>query len=155
MKSERGNKKEMKQTNGNAASEGFTSEEREAMKARTEELRKARSGKGDGESDVLKCISAMSGPDRTMAEKIHKLIRVSGTGLTPRTWYGMPAYAWNGEVLCFFQPAAKFKSRYATLGFSDKARLDEGSMWPVVFALKELGRVEETAIVDLLRKALR
>ncbi len=155
MKDEDSNKRGMKRTGRNAASEGFTQEEREAMKARTEEIRKAHSGRGDGESDVLKCISTMSGPDRAMAERIHKLIKESGTGLVSRTWYGMPAYGRNGDVVCFFQPAAKFKSRYATIGFSDRARLDDGSMWPVAFALKDLGTAEERSIVELLRKAIR
>src|SRR5438309_1932570 len=128
---------------------GFTDEERGAMKDRIQELKGA-----DGESAVLAKIAAMPEPDRTMGKRLHAIIKASAPALSPRTWYGMPAYAKDGEVVCFFQPAAKFKTRYATLGFSDAANLDEGAMWPVVFALKELGATEEERISALVKKAL-
>src|SRR3954467_9525962 len=113
-------------------SKGFTDEEQAAMKERAQELKAAaRAGGVDGESDVLAKIAEMAEPDRAMAERLHAIIKASAPSLSPRTWYGMPAYAKDGDVVCFFQPAQKFKTRYATLGFSDKAHLDEGSMWPV------------------------
>ena len=117
-------------------SDSFTAEERAAMKERSRELKAATRGtKADGESDVLAKIAEMQEPDRVMAERLHALINASTPELSPRTWYGMPAYAKDDKVLCYFKPAAKFKTRYATLGFSDKANLDEGAMWPVEFAL--------------------
>jgi uncharacterized protein YdhG (YjbR/CyaY superfamily) len=129
-------------------SKGFTPEERDAMKERAREL------KSDaGESDLLAKIAEMPEPDRAMATRLHALIRASAPALAPKTWYGMPAYARDGNVVCFFQAAAKFKARYATFGFSDKANLDEGAMWPVAFALKELTATEEARIVALVRKA--
>jgi len=136
----------------------FTDEERAAMKERareveTEARRGERGGSADGESDVLAKIAEMAEPDRTMAKRIHALVKASAPALSPRTWYGMPAYAKDGKVVCFFQSAQKFKSRYATLGFSDQARLDEGNMWPTSFALKELAAAEETRIAALVEKA--
>jgi uncharacterized protein YdhG (YjbR/CyaY superfamily) len=131
---------------------GFTDEERAAMKARAAEL-KAEKSKADGESDALAAIAAMPQPDRAMAARLHKIITASAPTLDPKTWYGMPAYAKDGNVVCFFQSAQKFKTRYATLGFSDKANLDDGDMWPVAFALKELTAAEEARIVALVKKA--
>jgi hypothetical protein len=138
---------------------GFTDEERAAMKERVQEMktsapRGARVDKADGESAVLAKIAEMREPDRAMAKRLHAIIKASAPALSPRTWYGMPAYAKDGEVLCFFQPAQKFKTRYATLGFSDAANLDEGPMWPVVFALKELTATEEARISALVKKAV-
>src|SRR5256885_3002380 len=126
----------------NEKSNGFTDEERAAMRERAQELkagarRGPRAGKADGESDVLAKIAEMPKPDRAMAERLHAVIKASAPALSPRTWYGMPAYAKDGKVVCFFQSAHKFKARYATFGFSDKANLDEGTVWPVAFALKE------------------
>ncbi|MGH7513120.1 MAG: iron chaperone [Gemmatimonadales bacterium] len=138
---------------------GFTDEERAAMKERTQELKaEARRGphveKADGESDVLAKIAEMPKPDRAMAERLHAIIKASAPALSPRTWYGMPAYAKDGNVVCFFQGAHKFKARYATFGFSDKANLDEGTVWPVAFALKELTAAEEARIGALVKKAV-
>src|SRR5919109_1554245 len=138
-----------KRTTGKA-SKGFTDEERAAMRERARELKGPRPGKADGESDVLAKIAEMPEPDRAMAERLHALITASAPALSPRTWYGMPAYAKDGAVVCFFQSAHKFKSRYATLGFSDKANLDEGAMWPTTFALKTLGKAEEKKISALV-----
>src|SRR6266699_3626975 len=140
-------------------SKGFTDEERAAMKERAQELkaearRGARAGKTDGERDVLAKIAEMPEPDRAMAKRLHAIIKAGAPALSPRTWYGMPAYAKDGEVVCFFQPAQKFKTRYATLGFSDAANLDEGALWPVVFALKELTATEEARISALVKKAV-
>jgi len=136
-------------------SNGFSDEERAAMKERVRELKSAgRKNGADGESEVLTKISAMKDPDRSMAKRLHALIKANVPGLSPKTWYGMPAYAIEDKVVCFFQDAAKFKSRYATIGFSDKANLDEGSMWPTTFALKDLTPVEEARIVTLLKKAV-
>lgn len=134
-------------------SSGFTDEERAAMKERAKEVKSARAGEDDGEKEVLAKVAEMPDADRVMAERIHALIRESVPGLTPRTWYGMPAYAKDGNVVCFFQPAQKFKSRYATLGFSDKANLDEGDMWPTSFALKELTAAVEARIAELVKTA--
>ncbi len=138
---------------------GFTDEERAAMRERAQELNAAarrgpRAGKTDGESDVLAKIAEMPEPDRAMAERLHAIIKASAPALSPRTWYGMPAYAKHGNVVCFFQSAQKFKSRYATFGFSDKANLDEGAMWPTAFALKELTAAEEARIGTLVKKAV-
>ena len=138
-------------------SRGFTDEERGAMRERAEELKAdARRGKSkaDGESDVLAKIAEMQEPDRAMAERLHAIVKASAPALSPRTWYGMPAYAKDGKVVCFFQSAQKFKTRYATFGFSDKANLDEGAIWPVAFALKELTATEEARIVALVKKAV-
>jgi uncharacterized protein YdhG (YjbR/CyaY superfamily) len=136
------------------ASQGFTAEERAAMKERAREL-KAEGSKADGERDVLAKIAEMPKPDRAMAERLHAIIKATAPDLVPRTWYGMPAYAKDGNVLCFFQSADKFKSRYATLGFSDKANLDKGAMWPTSFALKELTAADEAKIVALVKKAVK
>ena len=140
-------------------SEGFTDEERAAMKERARELKAAarrgpRADKADGESDVLAKIAEMPEPDRAMAERLHALIKASAPALSPRTWYGMPAYAKDGKVVCFFQSAQKFKTRYATLGFSDKANLDDGTMWPTSFALTELTAADEARIGALVKKAV-
>lgn len=135
------------------ASETFTAEERAAMKERAREA-KAAAGKADGESDVLAKIAEMPKADRAIAERLHALIKATAPGLTPRTWYGMPAYAKDGKVVCFFQSAHKFKSRYATLGFSDRANLDKDEMWPTSFALKRLTDAEEKKIRALVKKAV-
>jgi len=132
---------------------GFTDDERAAMKERVQEL-KAAADKADGESAVLAKIAEMAEPDRAMAKRIHAIIKASAPALSPRTWYGMPAYAKDGEVLCYFQPAQKFKTRYSTFGFSDAANLDEGALWPVVFALKELTATEGARISALVKKAV-
>ena len=136
--------------------EGLSDEERAAMKERTRELKAEarRAGKADGESDVLAKIAEMPEPDRVMAERLHAIIKASAPDLSPRTWYGMPAYAKDGGVVCFFQSAAKFKARYATFGFSDKANLDQGAMWPTSFALKELTAADEAKIGELVKKAV-
>src|SRR5215471_15077013 len=139
-------------------SKGFTDEERAAMKERAQELKaEARRGprpdEADGESDVLAQIAAMQEPDRAMAKRFHAIIKAIAPALSPKTWYGMPAYAKDGKVVCYFQSAQKFKSRYATFGFSDTAHLDEGDMWPVAFALKELTAAEEARISALVKKA--
>jgi uncharacterized protein YdhG (YjbR/CyaY superfamily) len=142
----------------NKKSKGFTDEERAAMKERAQELkaearRGPRADKAEEESDVLAKIAAMQEPDRAMAKRLHAIIKASAPALSPKTWYGMPAYAKDGKVVCFFQSAQKFKSRYATFGFSDTAHLDEGDMWPVAFALKELTAAEEARISALVKKA--
>lgn len=150
-----GTKRSAKSATGDA-SEGWTDEERAAMKERAREMKAEagrRTGKADGEADVLAKIAEMSAPDRAMAERLHALIKASAPALTPKTWYGMPAYAKDGKVVCFFQSAEKFKSRYATLGFSDSANLDKGAMWPTSFALKELTAAEEAKIATLVKKA--
>jgi uncharacterized protein YdhG (YjbR/CyaY superfamily) len=141
----------------NRKSDGFTAEERAAMKERSRELKaaaRAKNGKADGEGDVLAKIAEMAEGDRAIAVRVHAIVTASAPELSPRTWYGMPAYAKDGKVLCFFKPAEKFKTRYATFGFSDKANLDEGAMWPVEFALKELTATEEARISALLNKAV-
>ncbi|MGZ3601396.1 MAG: iron chaperone [Ktedonobacterales bacterium] len=137
------------------ANTGFTDEERAAMRERAREQR-ARPGAGtaDGERDVLAKIAAMAAPDRAMAERLHAIITASAPALSPKTWYGMPAYAKDGQVVCFFQSAEKFKTRYATLGFSDKAHLDDGGLWPIAFALKELTTADEAKIAALVKKAV-
>ena len=135
------------------ASKGFTDEERGAMKERVQEL-KAAADKADGESAVLAKIAEMPGPDRAMGERLHAIIKASAPALSPRLWYGMPAYAKDGKVVCFFQSAQKFNTRYATFGFSDAANLDEGAMWPVAFALKKLTAAEEARIGALVKKAV-
>jgi uncharacterized protein YdhG (YjbR/CyaY superfamily) len=144
-----------KSTAASKKSKGFTDEEKAAMKEYLRERQGVRPKVGaDGESAVLAKIAEMKEPDRAMAKRVHEIIRANRPGLTPRTWYGMPAYAnEDGNVVCFFQPAQKFKTRYSTLGFSDKAKLDEGAMWPVTYALKELTPAEETKIVALVKKA--
>ncbi len=138
--------------------EGFTDEERAAMKERARELKaeaRAKKDKMDGESDVFAKIAEMPEPDRAMAERLHAIIRASAPDLSPKTWYGMPAYAnKDGKVVCYFTPASKFNSRYATFGFNDDANLDEGSMWPTSFALKALTAAEEARISALVKKAV-
>jgi uncharacterized protein YdhG (YjbR/CyaY superfamily) len=138
-------------------SDGWTDDERAAMKERAREMKaEARRGKEkeDGERDVLAKIAEMPKQDRVMAERLHAIVKASAPDLVPKTWYGMPAYAKDGKVVCFFQSAQKFKSRYATLGFSDEANLDKGAMWPTSFALKELTAAEETKIAALVKKAV-
>jgi hypothetical protein len=137
------------------ASKLFTDEERAAMREYAQERKAAaRGGKADDESAVLEKIAAMPAPDRTMGERLHAIIKASAPGLSSRLWYGMPAYAKDGNVVCFFQNAQKFKTRYSTLGFSDKAKLDEGQMWPTTFALKELTAADEARIGALVKKAV-
>jgi uncharacterized protein YdhG (YjbR/CyaY superfamily) len=132
-------------------SEGFTDEERSAMKERVQELK---AKKGDGESDLLAKIAAMPEPERRMAERLHAIVKATAPELSPKTWYGMPAWAKDGDVVCFFQSAQKFKTRYATLGFSDKAKLDEGSLWPTAFALEAMTAAEEERIAALVKRAV-
>ncbi len=149
-------KKETRSANSTAS--GFSDEERAAMKERAQELKaeaaRGKRGKADGETDVLAKIAEMPEPDRTMATRLHELIKANVPALSPKTWYGMPAYARDGKVVCFFQTAHRFKTRYATLGFSDEANLDEGAMWPTSFALKELTAAEEARIIALVKKAV-
>ena len=153
----KGTQRSAKRTTGKAA-KGFTAEERAAMRERARELkaegRGPRAGEADGESEVLAKIAEMQESDRAMAERLHALIKASAPDLSPRTWYGMPAYAKDGKVLCFFQSGQKFKTRYATFGFNDKANLDEGAMWPVAFALKEWTADVEARIDALVKKAV-
>jgi len=150
----KGTRKSAKSTTAiDKPSKGFTAEERAAMKERAREL-KAEANKADGERDVLAKIAEMQGSERAMAKRLHAIIKASAPTLSPKTWYGMPAYAKDGKVVCFFQSAQKFKSRYATFGFSDEAKLDEGAMWPTSFALKELTAAEEAKIGALLKKAV-
>ena len=154
----KGTQQSAKSTAGKA-SKGFTVEERAAMRERAQELKAAarrgpRASKTDGENDVLAKIAEMPKRDRAMAERLHAIVKASAPALSPRTWYGMPAYAKDGKVVCFFQSGQKFKTRYATLGFSDNANLDEGDMWPTAFALKELSAAEEARISALLKKAV-
>jgi hypothetical protein len=158
MSPKKGKQKSAKSTTGEA-SKGFTDEERAAMRERAQELKAAaRRGSGakkaDGESNVLAKIAEMSEPDRAMAERLHAIIKASAPALSATTWYGMPAYAKDGKVICFFQCAQKFKTRYATFGFSDKANLDEGGIWPTAFALKELTAAEEARIGALVKRAV-
>jgi uncharacterized protein YdhG (YjbR/CyaY superfamily) len=134
------------------SSSALTAEERAAMKELVQERKAAARGE-DGESAVLAKIAEMPEPDRAMAERLHAIVKTSAPSLSPKTWYGMPAYAKDGKVVCFFQSAAKFKARYATFGFSDKANLDDGNMWPTYFALKELTSAEEKKIAGLVKKA--
>jgi len=135
------------------SAKGLTAEERAALKERLKEEKAEREGKA-AESDVLAKIAEMTEPDRAMAKRIHEIITASAPALSPKTWYGMPAYARDGEVICFFQSAQKFNARYAQFGFNDKANLDEGAMWPVAFALKELTAAEEAKISALVKKAV-
>ena len=132
--------------------QGFTAEERAAMKERVRELK---GGKADGEADVLAKIAEMSKPDKAMAKRVHAIVKASAPDLSPRTWYGMPAYSKDDRVVCFFQPAGKFKARYSTLGFNDGANLDQGNMWPTSFALTKLTAAEEKKIGTLVKKAVR
>ncbi|MEH0638109.1 iron chaperone [Streptomyces bottropensis] len=152
--------RESTRNSGRAATkfEGFSAEERDAMKEHAQELkatarRGTRSAKADGEADVLAKIAGMADADRVLAERVHEIVRAAAPDLAPKLWYGMPAYARDGKVVCFFQSAQKFKSRYATLGFSDQARLDEGTLWPTAYALTELTAATEVRIAELLRSA--
>jgi uncharacterized protein YdhG (YjbR/CyaY superfamily) len=156
MSAKKGTQKSAKSTTATGkTSEGFTDEERAAMKERAQELKAdARADKADGESAVLANLAAMPEPDRALGERLHAIIKASAPALSPRLWYGMPAYAKDGKVVCFFQSAAKFKTRYATFGFQHEANLDEGAMWPVAFALKELTAAEEARIAALVKKAV-
>jgi uncharacterized protein YdhG (YjbR/CyaY superfamily) len=161
MSAKKATQKSTKSTTATAKkSKGFTDEERAAMKERALELkadarRAPRRDKADGERAVLAKIAEMQGPDRAMAERLHAIIKASAPALSPKTWYGMPAYAKDGKVVCFFQSAQKFNSRYATFGFNDTAKLDEGAMWPTSFALKEVTAAEERKIAALVKKAVR
>jgi uncharacterized protein YdhG (YjbR/CyaY superfamily) len=139
---------------GTRKTEGFTPEERAAMQERAREL-KAEKNKAAGESDLLAKVAEMPKADRVMAERIHAIVKDVAPDLSPKTWYGMPAYAKDGKIVCFFQSAAKFKSRYATFGFNDSAKLDDGSMWPTSYALKSLSDAEERKIRALVKKAAR
>jgi uncharacterized protein YdhG (YjbR/CyaY superfamily) len=155
----KGTQRSAKSTTAIKKSKGFTDEERAAMKERAHELkaearRGPRADKADGESDVLAKIAEMQGPDRAMAERLHAIIKARAPALSPKLWYGMPAYAKDGKVVCFFQSAQKFNSRYATLGFNDTANLDKGAMWPTSFALKDLTPAEEAKIGALVKKAV-
>jgi len=139
------------------ASKGFTAEEREAMKARVQELKaeaRANKSRAQGETDVLAAIAAMKEPDRAMAGRLHAIVTAAAPALSPKTWYGMPAYAKDDKVVCFFQSSQKFGTRYATLGFSDKAKLDDGTMWATAFALAKLDAAEEARITALVKKAV-
>jgi uncharacterized protein YdhG (YjbR/CyaY superfamily) len=141
----------------NAKSKGFSDFEKAAMKERARELKaeeRANKDKAFGESTVLAAIAAMQEPDRTIAKRFHAIVKATAPALSPKTWYGMPAYAKDGEVVCFFQSAQKFKSRYSTFGFSDKANLDEGNIWPTGFALKALTGADEASIAALVKKAV-
>jgi uncharacterized protein YdhG (YjbR/CyaY superfamily) len=154
MSAEKATQKSAKSTTTvNKKSKGFTDEERAAMKERAQEL-KAEARRADGESALLAKVTEMPEPDRAMARRLHAIVTASAPDLTPKTWYGMPAYAKGGKVVCFFQSADKFKSRYATFGFSDEANLDEGAMWPTSFALKKLTAAEEKRIGALVKKAV-
>ena len=150
-------KSAMSTTASGKTSKGFTDEERAAMKERAQELKaeaRANKSKADGERDVLAKIAEMKGPDRALAKRLHAIVTASAPALAPKTWYGMPAYAKDGKVVCFFQSAQKFNTRYATFGFSDKANLDKGAMWPTSFALKELTAADEAKIGALVKKAV-
>jgi uncharacterized protein YdhG (YjbR/CyaY superfamily) len=147
------NKSAKRTTATGKTSKGFTDEERAAMKERAQEL-KAAAGKAEGESAVLAKIAAMREPDRAMGKRLHGIVKASAPSLSPKLWYGMPAYAKDGKVVCFFQDAQKFKTRYATFGFNDSANLDEGGLWPVAFALKELTAAEDARIGALVKKAV-
>ncbi len=158
MTAKKGTRKSAKSTSEiGKTSKGFTDNERVAMRERLQELkaegrRGPRADKADGESAVLTQIAAMPGPDRVLGERLHAIIKANAPALSPRLWYGMPAYAKDGKVVCFFQSAAKFKTRYATFGFQHEANLDEGTMWPVAFAMKELAAAEEARVGALCRK---
>jgi uncharacterized protein YdhG (YjbR/CyaY superfamily) len=150
----KGTKKAAKRTTApRNSSTGFTTDERAAMKERAKEL-KAEAAKADGEETLLAAIAKMPGSDRAMAKRLHTIIKDSAPGLSPKTWYGMPAYAKDGKVVCFFRGADKFKERYAMFGFNDSANLDKGAMWPVAFALTELTAADEKKIAALVKKAV-
>jgi uncharacterized protein YdhG (YjbR/CyaY superfamily) len=156
MSAKKPTQKSAKRTTGrDTSSKGFTAEERAAMKERAREM-KAAAGKAEGERDLLAKIAEMQGSDRAMAERLHGIITANAPALSPKTWYGMPAYAnGDGEIVCFFQPAQKFNARYATFGFNDAANLDEGSMWPTSFALTRLTAANEAKIRALVKTAAR
>jgi len=141
-------------TKRTGSTKGFSAAERAAMKERAKEL-KAEAAKADGEKALLEKVAEMKGTDKTIATRLHAVITAAAPSLSPKTWYGMPAYAKDGKILCFFQSAAKFDSRYATFGFSDEATIDQGAMWPTSWALKELNAAEEKKIVALVKKAVR
>jgi uncharacterized protein YdhG (YjbR/CyaY superfamily) len=145
-----------KSTKRTEATETWTEEEKAAMQEHAREMKKAKAGgkKADGEADILAKIAEMPDSDRVMAERIHAIVKETAPELTPRTWYGMPAYSKDGKIVCFFQSAAKFKARYATLGFDEKANIDEGSMWPTTWALTKLTPANEARIVELLKRAV-
>ena len=153
MSAKKTTQKSAKRTTATGKSKGFTAEERAAMRERAQEL-KAEAAKADGESALLAKVAEMKGTDRAMAKRIHAIVKASAPALSPKTWYGMPAYAKDGKVLCFFQSAEKFNSRYATFGFSDEANLDAGAMWPTSFALKKLTAADEAKIAKLVKKAV-
>lgn len=148
-------KKPARKSTKKSASNGFTAEEREAMRERAKELKAARGAKGNDESAVLEKLASMAESDRKMGERINAIIKANAPTLSPKLWYGMPAYAIDGNVVCFFQGAQKFKTRYSTLGFTDKARLDDGHMWATGFALKELTEAEEAKIIALVKRAVK
>jgi uncharacterized protein YdhG (YjbR/CyaY superfamily) len=155
MSAKKATQKSAKSTTARKTVKGFTDEERAAMKERAQELKARRgAGKADEEGAVLAKIAEMPKPDRAMAKRLHAIIKASAPTLTPKLWYGMPAYAKDGKVVCFFQSAEKFNSRYATFGFNDTANLDKGAMWPTSFALKELTATEEAKISALVKKAV-
>ena len=157
MSARKATKSAKRTTSTGTTSKGFTAEERAAMKERARELRaeaRANRAKADGERDVLAAIATMKGKDRAMAKRLHGIVKASAPDLSPKTWYGMPAYAKDGEVVCYFQSAQKFKTRYATFGFSDAANIDKGDVWPVAFALKELTAAEEAKLATLVKKAV-
>ena len=153
MSTKKATQKSTKSTTNRKKSTGFTAEEREAMKERAQEL-KAEARGADGEKAVLAKIAEMPKADRDMAKRLHEIVKASAPELSPKTWYGMPAYAKEGKVVCFYQSAHRFKSRYGTFGFSDKANLDEGAMWPTSFAVKELTSAEEARIAALVKQAV-
>ena len=159
MSAKKATRKSTKRTTATSKkSKGFTAEERAAMKERAREVKAAgrrgsRASKADGESDVLAKIAEMPEPDRAMAERLHAVVKAAAPDLSPRTWYGMPAYARDGKVVCYFTAASKFKSRYATFGFNDAANLDDGDLWPTSFALKDWSPEVEKKVVDLVRTA--
>ena len=161
MPAKKGTQKSAKSTTvSGEASKGFTDEERAAMREHAQELKAAarrgpRAGKPDGESEVLAKIAEMPEADRALGERLHAVIKASAPALAPKLWYGMPAYAKDDKIVCFFQSGQKFKTRYATLGFSDKAKLDDGAMWPTAFALKKLTAADEARITALVKKAVR
>ena len=147
----------VKQESNKETPKGFTDEEKAAMKARAQELKaeaRENKSKADGERDVLAKIAEMPEPERIMANRLHEIIKANAPSLSPKTWYGMPAYAKDGKVLCYFQSAQRFKTRYMTFGFNDVANLDEGNMWPIAFALKKLTAAEEARIAALVKKAV-
>lgn len=148
-------KKPAKKSTKKSAAKGFTAEEREAMRERAKELKAARGGKGNDESAVLEKLASLAQTDRKLGERIHAIIKANASALSPRLWYGMPAYAMDGKVVCFFQGAQKFKTRYSTLGFTDVAKLDDGRMWATGFALNELTEAEEAKIIALVKKAIK